>query len=56
VAQIRETSALLDGEIRDRRVRPGVAFVEWTRDGLLRHPEFIGIRNDKDRRAVKRET
>jgi bifunctional non-homologous end joining protein LigD len=33
-----------------------VSFVEWTRDGLLRHPEFIGIRNDKDPRAVKRET
>ena len=21
-----------------------VSFVEWTRDGLLRHPEFIGVR------------
>ncbi len=32
-----------------------VSFVEWTRDGLLRHPEFIDERNDKDPRAVKRE-
>jgi bifunctional non-homologous end joining protein LigD len=43
-----------------RRLKPRivaeVAFVEWTRDGLLRHPEFIGIRNDKDPRAVNRET
>jgi bifunctional non-homologous end joining protein LigD len=38
------------------RIVAEVAFVEWTRDGLLRHPEFIGIRNDKDPRAVKRET
>jgi bifunctional non-homologous end joining protein LigD len=39
-----------------RRIVAEVAFVEWTRDGLLRHPEFIGIRNDKGPRAVKRET
>jgi ATP-dependent DNA ligase len=24
-----------------------VSFVEWTRDGLLRHPEFVGLRTDK---------
>ncbi len=24
-----------------------VQFVEWTRDGLLRHPEFVGVREDK---------
>jgi bifunctional non-homologous end joining protein LigD len=38
------------------RIVAEVAFVEWTRDGLLRHPEFFGIRNDKDPRSVKRET
>jgi ATP-dependent DNA ligase len=38
------------------RIVVDVSFVEWTRDGLLRHPEFIGIRNDKSPRAVKRET
>ena len=26
------------------RIVAEVGFVEWTRDGLLRHPEFIGIR------------
>jgi bifunctional non-homologous end joining protein LigD len=26
------------------------------RDRLIRHPEFVGIRNDNDPRAVKRET
>jgi ATP-dependent DNA ligase len=24
-----------------------VGFVEWMRDGLLRHPKFLGIRDDK---------
>jgi bifunctional non-homologous end joining protein LigD len=38
------------------RIVVEVSFVEWTRDGLLRQPEFIGIQNDKDPRAVKRET
>jgi bifunctional non-homologous end joining protein LigD len=32
-----------------------VSFVEWTRDGLLRHPEFIGIRDDKPSHEVQRE-
>ena len=31
------------------------AFVEWTRDGLLRHPKFVGIREDKKARDVIRE-
>jgi bifunctional non-homologous end joining protein LigD len=38
------------------RIVAEVAFVEWTRDGLLRHPEFVGVRTDKRARAVKRET
>ena len=32
-----------------------VSFVEWTRDGLLRHPEFISVRDDKSPREVRRE-
>ena len=32
-----------------------VSFVEWTRDGLLRHPEFIGVRDDKGPREIRRE-
>jgi bifunctional non-homologous end joining protein LigD len=42
-----------------RWVRPRlvveVSFVEWTRDGLLRHSEFVGIRDDKGARAVRRD-
>jgi len=38
-----------------RRIVVEVSFVEWTRDGLLRHPEFIGVRDDKLPREVRRE-
>jgi ATP-dependent DNA ligase len=31
------------------------SFVEWTRDGLLRHPEFIGVRDDKRAREIRRD-
>ena len=32
-----------------------VRFTEWTRDGKLRHPTFLGVRPDKDPRDVARE-
>jgi bifunctional non-homologous end joining protein LigD len=32
-----------------------VGFTEWTRDGRLRHPRFLGLREDKDPRDVVRE-
>lgn len=32
-----------------------VAFGEWTPDGRLRHPRFLGIREDLDPREVRRE-
>lgn len=33
-----------------------VRFTEWTDDGVLRHPSFQGLRDDKDPRSVVRET
>ena len=33
-----------------------VGFSEWTRDGMLRHPRFQGLRTDKAARDVVRET
>ncbi len=30
-------------------------FTEWTSDGLLRQPVYLGTRDDKDARAVRRE-
>jgi bifunctional non-homologous end joining protein LigD len=32
-----------------------IGFTEWTRDGRLRHPRFIGLRRDKPPRTVVRE-
>ena len=32
-----------------------VAFTEWTREGILRHPTFQGLREDKDPEEVVRE-
>jgi bifunctional non-homologous end joining protein LigD len=50
------------GEIRERGVTwvqpqlvAQVGFSEWTRDGRLRHPRFLGLREDKPARAVVRE-
>ena len=31
------------------------AFSEWTRDGMLRHPSFVGLREDKPAAEVVRE-
>jgi bifunctional non-homologous end joining protein LigD len=33
-----------------------IGFTEWTDDGMLRHPTFIGLRGDKPAREVVRET
>ena len=33
-----------------------VGFAEWTKDGRLRHPRFLGIRDDKHAKDVVRET
>jgi bifunctional non-homologous end joining protein LigD len=32
-----------------------IAFMEWTGDGRLRHPSFLGLRFDKSAREVVRE-
>lgn len=32
-----------------------VKFTEWTSDGKLRHPVYLGLRDDKPARAVERE-
>jgi bifunctional non-homologous end joining protein LigD len=47
------------GERQVTWVRPSlvaeVAFTEWTRDGKLRHPRYLGLRSDKPAREVVRE-
>ena len=59
---VRETSPFAD-EIRERHitwVRPAlvaqVGFSEWTRDGRLRHPRYLGLRDDKAASEVVRES
>jgi DNA ligase D-like protein (predicted ligase) len=32
-----------------------IGFTEWTRDGLLRHPRYLGLRDDKSAGEVVRE-
>jgi ATP-dependent DNA ligase len=33
-----------------------IGFSEWTRDGKLRHPRYLGLRTDKEPGDVVRET
>ena len=58
-----KTSPVTVGFTREpsaRWVRPTlvaqVAFSEWTRDGKLRHPRYLGLRSDKSPDEVVRET
>ncbi|MGC5568678.1 non-homologous end-joining DNA ligase [Streptomyces sp. FR-108] len=58
--------ALTSSPFTDRVREPGahwaepvlvaqIAFTEWTRDGMLRHPRFLGLRYDKPAGDVVRE-
>jgi DNA ligase D-like protein (predicted ligase) len=59
----RDTPPFADaGAIKERgvswvepRLVAQVGFTEWTRDGRLRHPRFLGLRDDKPARKVVRE-
>jgi DNA ligase D-like protein (predicted ligase) len=59
----RDDSPFADSErIRERGVTwaepelvAQIGFSEWTRDGRLRHPRFLGLRDDKPARKVVRE-
>ena len=33
-----------------------VGFTEWTADGIMRHPKYLGLRDDVDVKRVRRET
>jgi bifunctional non-homologous end joining protein LigD len=57
----REDSPFAD-EVRERsatwvqpRLVAQIGFSEWTRDGRLRHPRFLGLRDDKAPEEVVRE-
>jgi bifunctional non-homologous end joining protein LigD len=58
-----DASPITGGRVREpgaHWVRPTlvaqVAFSEWTRDGKLRHPRYLGLRTDKSPAEVVRET
>ena len=58
---VRDGSPFAD-EIREKHVTwvepelvAQVGFSEWTRDGRLRHPRFLGLRDDKAPEEVVRE-
>ncbi|MFD7712636.1 non-homologous end-joining DNA ligase [Streptomyces sp. NPDC059785] len=51
-----------DDRVREARARwaspelvAQIAFTEWTRDGMLRHPRYLGLRDDKPAGEVVRE-
>lgn len=59
--RVRESSPF-DGPVEENGVtfvRPDlvgeVGFTEWTSDSRLRHPRFLGLRDDKDAKDVVRE-
>ncbi|HEY7007571.1 MAG TPA: non-homologous end-joining DNA ligase [Jatrophihabitantaceae bacterium] len=59
----RATSPFTRGRVHERdvhwvepRLVAQIGFGEWTRDGMLRHPRYEGLRTDKDARAVVRES
>ena len=53
-------SKLPPGSSRNTFVRPEivveVSFTDWTGDGLMRHPVFEGVREDKPAKTIRRET
>jgi DNA ligase D-like protein (predicted ligase) len=59
---LRRDASPFDDPVKEKGahfVRPDLvgefAFTEWTRDGKLRHPRFLGLRTDKAPRKVHRE-
>jgi bifunctional non-homologous end joining protein LigD len=60
---LRRAASPFADEVRERgatwvepRLVAQIGFSEWTRDGRLRHPRFLGLREDKPADEVVRET
>ncbi|WP_324618051.1 ATP dependent DNA ligase [Streptomyces dysideae] len=60
--ELRTSGSPFDGPVREagaRWVEPELVaqidFTEWTRDGMLRHPRYLGLRDDKKPTDVARE-
>jgi len=62
LAPLERSSSPFVDEVKERdatwvepRLVAQVGFTEWTRDGRLRHPRFLGLRDDKPAAEVVRE-
>ncbi|GHJ42513.1 non-homologous end-joining DNA ligase [Streptomyces sp. TS71-3] len=60
--ELRRTGSPFADPVRERgahwvepRLVAQIAFTEWTRDGMLRHPRYLGLRDDKAAADVVRE-
>jgi bifunctional non-homologous end joining protein LigD len=61
-ARVTRRSPFADDDVKEKGahwVKPDlvaqIGFTEWTRDGKLRHPRFLGLRPDKPAKDVVRE-
>ena len=62
LAKLRRDDSPFADQIKERDVTwvepqlvAQIGFGEWTRDGRLRHPRFLGLRDDKAAEEVVRE-
>ncbi len=60
--KLRQDKSPFADEVREKTatfVRPKlvaqIAYTEWTKDGRLRHPAFLGLRDDKAAQEVRKE-
>jgi bifunctional non-homologous end joining protein LigD len=60
--RLRRANSPFTGKVKERRatfVTPKlvaqIGYTEWTTDGKLRHPVFLGLRDDKDAKEVTRQ-
>ena len=53
--RVRRARLLLDDGVSAADVAAQVGFAEWTNDGRLRHPSYLGQRDDKAPTDVVRE-
>jgi len=59
---LKRATSPFDSEVRERgatfvapKLVAQIAYTEWTSDGKLRHPVYLGLRDDKDAKDVKRQ-
>ncbi len=59
---LKRTSSPFGSDVRERdatfvapKLVAQIGYTEWTSDGKLRHPVYLGLRDDKDAKDVKRQ-